>query len=182
MCVKPNCLYGDIKPPMILSNNVINYVESQKYLGVTICSNRHDDVDILQQCRSLYGRGNTIIKSFRNCTDEVKCQLFKSFCSNIYCSPLWNLFKKESMRRLKVAYNRIFRILLELEPRLSMSSAFVQRSMDSFTVLLRKAIVGFKQRLSETCNSLVKTILNSLYFISCTLSKSWDKNIYKLKI
>ena len=94
MCVKPKCLYGDNKPPMILSNNVINYVESQKFLGVTICSSRRDDNDILQQCRNLYGRGNTLIKSFRKCTDKVKCQLFKSFCSNIYCSALWNLFKK----------------------------------------------------------------------------------------
>ena len=55
-----------------------------------------------------------LIRNFKTCSNEVKCHLFKTFCSNIYCSTLWCRFTDESMRRLKVAYNRIFRILIFL--------------------------------------------------------------------
>ena len=28
-----------------------------------------------------------LLRNFRNCTNDVKCMLFKSFCANMYCCP-----------------------------------------------------------------------------------------------
>ena len=95
----------------VLSGNNLKHVVNHKYLGVQLTANYKDDTDIRQQCRNVYSRGNMLIRNFKTCSNEVKCHLFKTFCSNIYCSTLWCWFTDESMRRLKVAYNRILEYL-----------------------------------------------------------------------
>ena len=82
-----------------------------------------------------------------------------------YCSTLWCRFTDESMRRLKVAYNRIFRILMGLEHRTSMSAEFIVRDMDPFVVILRKAIASFRKRIFSNDNILVRTVVDIVYFL-----------------
>ena len=178
MCIKPVCLKVVIEPRLVLSNNVLKYVSSYKYLGITICNDKKDDVEIAKQCRNLYARGNTVIRNFKQCSEEIKCRLFKSYCTGFYCSPLWITHSSESLRRIHVAFNRIFRILLNLESRQSMSSAFVSRGLNPFTVVIRKSVFSFKQRLLVSNNLIVKSITDSMYFISCLTTKSWNRSLY----
>ena len=72
-----------------------------KYLGVNISDVSKDDKDISNQMRNLYSRGNCIIKHFRNCSDDVKTQLFKSYYNSFYCCHLWSSFNVESLRTLE---------------------------------------------------------------------------------
>jgi hypothetical protein len=51
-----------------------------------------DDRDIKRQIRAIYSKGNILISKFRKCSNEIKVQLFKSLCSNVYCSHLWSSF------------------------------------------------------------------------------------------
>jgi hypothetical protein len=58
---------------------------------ITIWWDDHDRItlsepSIKQQCRNIYSRGNPLIRNFKMCSDTVKCQLFQSFCTNIYCA------------------------------------------------------------------------------------------------
>ena len=39
------------------------------------------------------------------CSPVVKCALYKSFCSNMYCSTMWYNCTVTAMRRLRIAYN-----------------------------------------------------------------------------
>ena len=121
-----------------------------------------------------------LIRNFKTCSNEVKCHLFQTFCSNIYCSTLWCRFTDESMRRLKVAYNRIFRILMGLEHRTSMSAEFIVRDMDPFVVILRKAIASFRKRIFSNDNILVRTVVDSVFFTFCRLSRRWSKALFVL--
>jgi len=81
----------DFKPRMKLSFKLLSvlWLMSHKYLGVHITADRKDNEAIKQQCRNIYSRGNTLIRNFKMCSDTVKCKLFQSFCTNIYCAPLW---------------------------------------------------------------------------------------------
>ena len=97
-----------------------------------------------------------------------------------YCSTLWCRFTDESMRRLKVAYNRIFRILMGLEHRTSMSAEFIVRDMDPFVVILRKAIASFRKRIFSNDNILVRTVVDSVFFTFCRLSRRWSKALFVL--
>ena len=181
MAIRPKCMKFCIEHPIFLSNKIITYVKTQKYLGVCISSNMEDDQDLHNQTRNVYGRGNTVIKNFRTCSEDTKVQLFKSYCTSFYCTPLWNRYRCDSFRRLKVAYNRIFRTLFGLESRVSISSELVKRKMNPFNVILRKNVVSFKQRLLNSNNSLIKCILESLFFTFSRLTCMWDKMIYVLK-
>ncbi len=97
------------------------------------------------------------------------------YCASFYCAPLWNHYKAESVRRFKVAYNRIFRILLGFKQRVNVSHELIVRGLNPFIVIARKQTVSFKRRLLHTKNSLVKTIVDSLYFVNSKLVKKWDE-------
>ena len=64
-------------PNFTLNENVIDYVDHEKYLGVINSSNCKDDDDLNRQMRSLYGIGNALVRNFN--LDLVKIQLFKNF-------------------------------------------------------------------------------------------------------
>ena len=87
-------------------------------------------------------------------------------------------YKKESLRRLKVAYNRIFRILLKLEHRISMSESFIRVGMNPFPVLVRKMVVSFRDRILSSDNVIIKAIVNSLFFTFSAMSANWNKLIF----
>ena len=46
-------------------------------------------IDVCRQTSKFYAQANTLKRKFRYCSDDVKCMLFRSFCTNMYCSPLW---------------------------------------------------------------------------------------------
>ena len=65
-----------------------------------------------------------------------KCQLFKSYCSSFYCCHLWHSYTKESLRQRKVAYNRVFHLLLKLNYHVGISHALFNHGVDHFDVIL----------------------------------------------
>jgi hypothetical protein len=169
-------------PRLVLSGNVLKCVTSHKYLGFELTTDRKDEQAISHQCRNLYSRGNMLIRNFKTCSDTVKCQLFQSFCTNFYCSPLWiNFSHASSLERFKVAYNRVFRILMNFKHRTSMSASFINRGMSPFSVIIRKSIGSFRRRILDSSNILIKTIAESMYFMFCTLTVRWNNILMKLR-
>ena len=181
MFVRPKELKSDFVPCVELSGFKLKCVPTHKYLGFHIATDRRDDRSIRQQCRNMYSRGNTIIRNFKHCSDAVKCQLFKSFCTSFYCASLWSSYTIESLRHLKVAYNRIFRILMGLHHRARMSENFIKRGLDPFKVIIRKLSWSFRCRVLQSDNILLKTIVNSMHFMWCKLSRKWNAAILNLK-
>ena len=80
-----------------------------------ICNTMRDDTDILCQ-RQLYARANVLARTFYMCTDEVKILLFRTFCCNLYTCQLWWNFTQTAMRKINVAYNNAFRMIMQ-QPR-----------------------------------------------------------------
>ena len=93
-----------------------------------------------------------LIRNFKTRTNEVRCHLFQSFCSNInvYCSTLWCMFTDGSMRPLEMSYDRIFRILMCLEHQTSMSAEFTVRDMDLVALNLRQVVASLENVYSVT--------------------------------
>lgn len=180
MCIKPKHLKNMIAPSIFLNGRPLKFDSNQKYLGVVLCDSQRDDLDIAQQLRGTYARGNMILKNFSNCTTNVKCQLFKSYCSSFYCCQLWHSYTKESLRKLKVAYNRVFRLLLKLDHRVSISHALVSHGVDHFDVILRNSITGFSNRLSKSANGIINIVFNSLFFLKSKLYADWESKLYNL--
>ena len=112
-----------------------------------------------RQRGNCYDRSNGILKNCYACSPVVKCDLFKAFCCNMYCSHLWCDFKNETLRRLIVGYNHSFRTIMKYPRHCSASGMFVFNDVPSFNKLWLKSIYGFKQRVD---NSLIIIIIKCM--------------------
>ena len=112
-------------PVFHLSGQDLSVCNSTKYLGHIITDTLEDDTDMYRQRRMLYAQANTLIRKFHYCSDDVKVNLFRAYCTPIYTAPLWVNYKKESLRKLQVAYNDCLRILLKKPRGGSASKLFV---------------------------------------------------------
>ena len=108
---KGNCTLNS--PLIYLNSQPLSLVPKLKYLGsLIIQDNNSDDENMCRQRDNCYARSNGLIKNFYACSPVVKCDLFKSFCCNMYCSHLWCDYKNDTLRRLIVGYNHYFRIIM----------------------------------------------------------------------
>ena len=98
-------------PCFYLNKLEIPKVDQCKYLGIMI-SIKNCDIDMKRQMRKFYANINILSRKFSKCSPDVKCTLFKSFCSNIYCSTMWYNCTVTAMKRLRIAYNNSLRRLL----------------------------------------------------------------------
>ena len=147
MSVLPKELKDIHVPNFYLHNSAILAVSSERYLGVFLNSKQSDDESIQKEMRSMYSRGNVLLKKFRNCSDDVKTQLFKSYCSSFYCSSLWTSYKLSSLKALSVAYNNIFRHMFGFSRRESVSQCFAIKNISSFIVVRRKLMCSMYKKV-----------------------------------
>ena len=87
---------------VVLSDNNIDLVHETKYLQVIINSSMKTTSDAIRQSRNFYSQANILLRNFRYCTNDVKFMLFKSFCINMYCCPLWFNSTSSSIKSYKL--------------------------------------------------------------------------------
>ena len=90
----------------------VNFANKEKYLGVMINSSFKTTIDVQRQTRNFSARANLLIHNFRFCTDNVKCYLFQSYCTDMYCCQLWLNSAEVSLKKLRTSYNSALRRFL----------------------------------------------------------------------
>ena len=125
-------------PSFLLSDRTLEVVKKVRYLGHIITDDLCDDDDV-QRCK-LYAQANMLARKFHMCTDEVKVSLFRAYCTPFYTAHLWCKYRTAKLRKLQVAYNDAFRILLKLPRWTSASTLFVTSNVPTFHALLRNLI------------------------------------------
>ena len=78
------------------------------YYSITISTN-NSDVDLNRPVRKLYDNVNVLLRKFSKCSVNVKCVIFKTYCSNLYCVSMWFGCIKAALKKLKIAYNNSLR-------------------------------------------------------------------------
>ena len=71
------------------------------------------------------------MRNFRYCSVDVKCMLFRSYCTHMYCCPLWFNSTSSSIKKLKASYNGVLRLLLLIIKPYSASEMFVTNNIIS---------------------------------------------------
>ncbi len=94
------------------------------------------------------------------CSDEVKINLFRAYCTSFYTAPLWFKFKKESLCKLQVAYNDCMRILLKKTRCCSASYLFCKARVQSFPALMRNLMYKCICRLDNSRNTIIMLLTN----------------------
>ena len=102
-----------------------------------------------------------LLQKISYCSLDVKCCMFKSYCSTMYCSSMWFDGTVTSMKELEIAYNNGLRRLLNLLKYNSASEMLVNLNILSFSEQLRKSIFRVRTRIINSENSLVQGIVNS---------------------
>ena len=176
---KGNCTLNS--PLIYLTSQLLSLVPKFKYLGSLITQDNSDDENMRRQRGSCYARSNGLIKNLYACSPVVKCDLFKAFCCNMYCSHLWCDYKNDTLRQLIVGYNHSFRIIMNYPRHCSASGMFVSDGIPSFNELWRKSIYGFRQRVDNSLNKVVNTVSNST-FLSSQLRTHWRSVLYVLPV
>ncbi len=74
---------------LYLSNANLQYVNSQKYLGV-ILEDGNCDKDVTRQLKRFHINVNLLLRKFGKCNLNTKLELFRSYCINMY-SGTWEL-------------------------------------------------------------------------------------------
>ena len=98
-------------PALTFSKQRIYFVDSVKYLGVCLSNSLLDDDDILRLVRSLCGAGDKLKYCFSKCSTRVKNTLYCCYCMNMYGCQLWFKLRRDTLNRLRIAYNDSYRIL-----------------------------------------------------------------------
>ena len=102
--------------------------------------------------RKFCTNANLFIRKFSKCSVDVKCYLFKTFCSAMYCSAMWFDNTKSAMKNREVAYNNSLRRLLSLPTYNSASEMFAVLNISSFRKLLRKFAFSLMTRIASPMN------------------------------
>ena len=110
------------------------------------------------------------LRKFKICSTEVKKQLFISYCSSFYCCALWSNFNKTSLQDLQVAYNNIFRLLMNLPYRCRVSPHFIALGMNHFSVIRGKLV---HQRILLSNNTLIRTLVRCNHLASSRMFNEW---------
>ena len=162
-----------------MSVHKLTFVNIIKYLGVLISHDLRDDEDLVRHKRYLYAKGNMLVNNFKQCSDTVKQQLFKTFCYSMYGTHLWTSYNCKSLDKVKVAFNDVYRMLFNVKRGDSMSQIYVNNGIDSFYARLRMSSYGFMQRLYKSSNSIISKLISSIYFMCyCNLTISWNKTLF----
>ena len=140
-----------------------NFEDQIKYLGFTLAHNKEDDCHIESLYRSLCIRANMLFRNFSKCTSDVKCLLFKSYCTSFYCLSLTINARLYKINRLKVCYNNCIRRLFNLPFRASVSRACIENGIPTFQEVRRKNIVSLYQRLRRSSNSVISSFMCNVF-------------------
>ena len=76
-------------PVIYLGNSICEFDKEVKYLDGIVHSSMKTTIDVARQTHKLYLQANLLLRNFRHCSDQVKCVLFQTYCTNLYCCQLW---------------------------------------------------------------------------------------------
>ena len=104
--------------------------------------------------------------------------MFKSYCSSLYTSSLWCNYCSESLRKLCVAYNNVFRKITFLPRDCSASLMFATRDLPTCKILIRKHAYIFMKSVAESRNVILHSIVRSDSLFTSPLWQHWRNVLY----
>ena len=98
-------------PNLSLDGKDIEWVQSWSYLGVTLVSHKSFNCCVDAKVKSFYRSANAILRIDGRSDETVMLHLLESQCVSIltYATEVIHVADRDERRRLRVAYNSIFR-------------------------------------------------------------------------
>ena len=161
-----------------LSECPLRFVDSFTYLGHIVSQDMTDDADIRKQTRQLTVVGNSLLRKFSYCSQEVKMELFRSHCYSLYCNSLWSQYRAATMKKLKVCHNDILKRLLGLPRWASSSLAFAGQGLKCLAEIRRHAACSMRDRVRRSSNSIISSVRCSSAYVLSPLYHEWYRLLF----
>jgi len=118
-CLKTVCMRFAVRRREYLGKGKVSmgdtelcWVDSFRYLGYLFSSGKFpDDAELIRRATELRIRGIMLGVRFSNHNIQVKSYLFRTYCSQIYCSSIWGQYSKKAIHKVNVCYNDCVRSL-----------------------------------------------------------------------
>ena len=163
--------------PVSLRGDRLQFVDQVKYLGHIISSDLSDSSDMERAKRAIYARGNSLVRKFITCSEEVKISLFRSYMTPIYCCHLWASYTVRQFNSVKTAYNCIFRKLFGVHRFHSARQNLVNRGLPTLEEIIRKSTASIFHRFAISEN-LISADLNNLITYCSFVGKTYFPRFY----
>ena len=173
MCVKSSVMKDLYVPTFHLGHLNIKAVEKETYLGYIINADMSDDDHISKEIRNIYARGNMLVRNFKHCTTGVKITLFKTYCSSLYCCLMWTKYRKSTIGKVNVAFNKVFKIFMNVSSSFNPSWLFLICDVLNFPPLRRKLVLSFMKRIKKSSNVLISNSYN--FLMTNVMQRYWNK-------
>ena len=178
MVFRSKRLKGVNLPTFRINGDILEEVNSYRYLGHIFTQDLTDDLDIDRQYRKIYVQGNIIIRTFYMCSLDVKVKLFKTYCTPLYTAQLWWNYKKSSINKLYRAYHNVFKLFLGVSKFESTSMLCVLFNVPCCAAVIRNLIYRFIIRRNMSHNIFINAILESSIFYKSRISSHWNTLLY----
>jgi len=181
MYFKPKS-YNNVHVPVISMDGFrLNFVSSHKYLGCILEPGIKDNLDIERQTKDMYIRGNMLTRNFSDCSENVKVELFRAYCCSLYGASLWCNYDIKHIKCIEVAYNNVFRSLLKIDRKSSISLCYMLAGIKHFKSLIRCCIFSLYKRVMTSENSIIQCVVSSPYFFyQSQLLNMWKDKLFIL--
>ena len=98
-------------PNLFLDGKEIEWIKSWKYLGVTLVSHKTFNCSIDEKLKTFYRCANAILRIEGRSDEIVMLHLLETHCVSVltYAIEVIHVADRDERRKLRVAYNSIFR-------------------------------------------------------------------------
>ena len=143
-------------PQFMLDGVCLQFVEQFKYLGHILDNKLHDDQDINREIRNLFVRVNILLRRFKNCSKDVKIQLFRSYCICLYDISLWLYYSSVKISKLRSCYIKCIKVFFGYNRFDSVTQMLLNLQLPSFDTLITNCKLSFKQKWCSCNNNIVR--------------------------
>ena len=158
MIIGPN--YKSKPPPLAIAGGNIQWVQSFKYLGVTIQAEKEFRCSVNGCVSKFYKSLNSLLRFRSKPSEDVQLHLLMTHCAPILSYGIEVLkTSSESCRLMQVAYNAIFRRVLLYRRNESVSDVRSYFGYDDWPSLCSKRRVKYGKSLHRSSNPLIGTLL-----------------------
>ena len=148
-----NLFFGKKRPlaSLQLDGKNIEWVESWTYLGVRLKSHTTFNCCIDEKVKSFYRCANGILRIEGRSSEPVMLQLMEAHCVPIlsYAIEVIHVANRDERRRLRVAYNSLFRRIFDYRPWESVTALQHALQRPTWEELVAKRQSKFCERLSQ---------------------------------
>ena len=159
-----NMVFGKGAKPSFhttINDTAIPWVDTWKYLGVTLKSGVRFDCCVKEKVASFYRSINSILRIEGQADELVKLRLLEAHCLPIltYAIETIHVCNREDRRQLRVAYNSIFRHLFSYSYNESVSTLQHALKRPTWEELCEKRRSNFLRKCATTDSTLIRVLI-----------------------